>query len=122
MTSRECFNRTCLFERAERPVKWEILGFWGQTVARWRKEGLPENVDPGTYFDMDPRVYAPGTGFTAMPYYPAFTDELIKDEGSTRLVRGGDGIIKRERSDHPKLKHAPMGQVSRGFKERLGRD
>jgi len=28
-------------------------GYWPETIERWRKEGLPENVDPITYLGMD---------------------------------------------------------------------
>jgi hypothetical protein len=40
MNSRELFLKTLNFEKNVRTLKWEF-GFWGGTLQRWYKEGLP---------------------------------------------------------------------------------
>jgi len=40
---------------------------WGSTIERWQREGMPENVDFATYFDLD-RIA--GIGADNSPRYP----------------------------------------------------
>lgn len=104
MNARERFNGQMRFERVDRPVRWETLGFWGETVRRWREEGLPEDVNPEDYFAMDPRPYLPvNTGFTALPLDPPFEDEEIERNESHIVFRGRDGIVRRVRADRAEL-------------------
>lgn len=44
MTPRERFLATAAFEPLDRPFRMETIGFWPETLARWRGEGLPEEV------------------------------------------------------------------------------
>ena len=104
MNSRERFKRQMHFERVDRPVRWETLGFWGQTVERWRKEGLPEDVAPDEYFEMDPRVYFPiNSGFTRLPLDPLYEYEELERTESHVVFCGDDGIVRRVRADHAEL-------------------
>jgi len=104
MNARERFRRQMHFERVDRPVRWETLGFWGETVRRWRTEGLPEDVHPEQYFEMDPRSYFPiRSGFTQLPLDPAFEREEIERTASHVIYRGTDGILRRERADRAEL-------------------
>jgi uroporphyrinogen decarboxylase len=51
MTSRERFARMFAHREADRiPI---IDGPWGDTVARWRREGMPEDVSYVDYFGLD---------------------------------------------------------------------
>lgn len=45
MTPRERFLATVAFEPLDRPFRLETLGFWPETIARWRGEGMPPDVD-----------------------------------------------------------------------------
>lgn len=104
MTSRERFRRQMRFERVDHPVRWESWGFWGQTVARWRKEGLPADVNPETYFGLDPRVYLEvKSGMTALPYDPAFERQEIERTDNHVVYRNAQGILLKERTDHAEL-------------------
>jgi hypothetical protein len=40
MNSREKFLKTMAFDKKISPNKWEF-GYWGDTIERWHKEGLP---------------------------------------------------------------------------------
>ena len=43
-TTRELFTRIINFKDAPRTMKWEF-GYWGQTISRWYREGLPQKSD-----------------------------------------------------------------------------
>ncbi|MBI2505126.1 MAG: hypothetical protein HYW07_18055 [Candidatus Latescibacteria bacterium] len=78
MTSRERFQRMFDHREADRiPI---IDGPWADTVARWRREGLPEGVDWVDYFGVDRVV---GIGGDAGPRWPGRrleeTDEYVID-------------------------------------------
>jgi len=104
MNSRERFARQMRFQRADRPVRWETWGFWERTVARWRKEGLPEDVHPQEYFGLDPRVYLEvNSGFTTLPYDPPFEYEELERTEKHVVFRSREGIVQRQRADHPEL-------------------
>jgi hypothetical protein len=92
------------FERVDRPVRWETLGFWGHTIDRWHKEGLPEGVTPEEYFGMDPRPGLPvNSGFVQLPFDPVFEHEELERNERHFVYRGPDGIIRRERTDHSSM-------------------
>jgi hypothetical protein len=44
MTNRERFRAAMTFEPADRPCHVE-QGFWAETYARWKSEGLPAEVE-----------------------------------------------------------------------------
>jgi uroporphyrinogen decarboxylase len=44
MTSREIFLNVLNFEKISRNLKWDF-GYWGGTITRWQREGLPEDID-----------------------------------------------------------------------------
>jgi len=45
MNSREKFYNVMNFNKSTKTIKWEF-GFWGATINRWYKEGLPMNKYP----------------------------------------------------------------------------
>ncbi len=51
MTTRERFRR--IYEHKEADRVPMLGGPWGTTIARWRREGLPEDVDFADYFGLD---------------------------------------------------------------------
>jgi uroporphyrinogen decarboxylase len=78
MTSRERFQRMFDHREADRiPI---IDAPWADTVARWRREGLPEGADWVDYFGVDRVV---GIGVEVGPRWPARrleeTDEHVID-------------------------------------------
>ena len=104
MTPRERFLRQMRFERVDRPMRWETLGFWGQTIDRWRGEGLPEGVTPEDYLGMDVRPFFPiNSGFVQLPLDPPFEVEELEREERHFVYRGADGIVRRERTDHSSM-------------------
>jgi len=87
MTSRERFARIFDHKEADRiPI---IDGPWGTTIARWRKEGLPENVSFVDYFDLDHVV---GMGADNSP---RFESKTIKETDEYRIYTTGWGATRR---------------------------
>ncbi len=54
MTHRERFNRVMHFQPVDR-IPNEEFGYWGETLERWRSEGMPANADEELYFTLDIR-------------------------------------------------------------------
>ncbi|MBM3243191.1 hypothetical protein FJZ31_43580 [Candidatus Poribacteria bacterium] len=54
MTHRERFNRVMHFQEVDR-IPNEEFGYWGETLERWRSEGMPEGADEELYFGLDIR-------------------------------------------------------------------
>lgn len=76
------------------------VSFWPKTIERWRKEGLPENTDPITYFQMD-RItnfrYKSGFGFDEKVLeetddFKIFVDDFGKTVKAWRLDSPNYGI------------------------------
>ncbi len=44
MTHRERFNRVMHFQEVDR-IPNEEFGYWGETLERWRGEGMPADAD-----------------------------------------------------------------------------
>jgi hypothetical protein len=51
MTDRERWNRTMHFKSVDR-IPNEEFGYWGETLDRWHKEGLPDYVDSNYEADL----------------------------------------------------------------------
>ncbi len=84
MTPRERFLATVNFEPIDRPFRWEAIGYWDETLARWQKEGLPENVvdDINFYFFNDYDLHIPvylGADQHA-GFDPLFEEKIIKQD------------------------------------------
>lgn len=91
MTPRERFHRTFEFDSPDRVPYWELLGYWGDTIDRWREEGMPGDVHFDTFFGFDRREGLPvGLGFA-----PAFKAEVLRVEDGYEIVQGGDGVVYR---------------------------
>jgi len=78
-------------ERPEELCQFE-WGYWWETIARWRAEGMPADQEPWeaagiTYYDRVP---------VATRFYPGFTTEVLSETAETRTVRDWMGVIKEE--------------------------
>lgn len=94
---RERFLAITNFEKAA-PPHWDTLAFWGETVERWRNEGLPADADPYAYFGQEGMIRVPvDSGFCHIPLRPGFEHEILADEGESIVFRDAGGIVKRDR-------------------------
>ncbi len=104
MNARERFLKVCKFEPVDHPPYWDCLGFWGPTIERWRREGLPPDVPPEEHFGMDMwHMLRVDSGITHVPYRPPFEHKIIEEDERTVTYRDGCGITKRDRKDRPEL-------------------
>jgi hypothetical protein len=71
----------------------EEFGYWPETLARWRAEGLPDAVRDDTtadrYFGFDWREVVP----VAMGLFPPFPEEVLRRNGNRIVVRDANGAV-----------------------------
>ena len=91
MNARQRFHETMRFGSPDRVPYWEVIGFWGDTIERWQEEGLPPDVHIQAHFGFDRREGIPiNAGMM-----PAFKAELVSEDETSRVDRGGDGVLRR---------------------------
>jgi uroporphyrinogen decarboxylase len=83
------------------PFNLNYAWFMDETLERWRREGLPADADPREFFGLDQIAFTGGAPYSPIP---PFEEEVLSDEGETRLVRDHLGIIKRVWKDHESSK------------------
>ena len=71
------------------------FGPWPQTLARWHREGLPEDADWREIagFDGALRHKLPVNAF----WCPPFEEKVVEDEGETQVIVDVRGVTKRVR-------------------------
>ncbi len=99
LNNRERFLKIMSFERADRLPLIEVESYEGETLKRWRREGLPENDSVGNFLGMDRIEYVP-IDFNPLP---GFEGRLIKDEENYRTEINHMGITVRYRKDLPSI-------------------
>ncbi|MCL2741722.1 MAG: hypothetical protein FWE70_06385 [Oscillospiraceae bacterium] len=125
MTNRERIIKTALCEDTDRPPFISAFGPWGETVERWRAEGLGPDVgwDDGCGFDAGFRTVGLNLG-----YLPQFKPELIEDREHTQVVVDWQGIkceVRKGGSSIPRYIEYPIkcrGDWERVREERLDPD
>ena len=94
--NRERMIRTCLSLEVDRIPFWFMFGPWGETLERWHSEGL-EGYDWKAPFGFD-------AGFETLPvnlgYLPAFTREILSDDGKYQTVRDTNGVTFIQIKNH----------------------
>lgn len=99
MNPRERFRATCRFEPVDRPFRFETIGFWPETIQRWHREGLPEEVEvisAYVHFGMDLRMpFFIGGGYDA-GLRPAFEEEVVEETDEYRIQRTNCGNVIKE--------------------------
>lgn len=92
MTNRERMIRTCQCLPVDRLPLWFMFGPWGETLQRWRLEGL-QSTDWRAPFDFD-------AGFECLPVnlglFPKFTHEILQEDEKYQTIRGENGITWRQ--------------------------
>lgn len=91
MTSRERFVNWMHFKEVDRPPWWE-LWYWEETLDRWYKEGLPQDVHLIEYFGVDRRENV-GVNVSLCP---PFKEETLEENEDYRVYRDAQGVIKKE--------------------------
>jgi hypothetical protein len=87
-------NKTLRHEEADRVPISDF--FWGGFLKRWRKElGLPDDVTPHDYYDLDWIVTMPNMDPRIQPF------ETIKEDETEVVVRTGFLTTMRKKFDFP---------------------
>ncbi len=90
MTPRERFRRTLAFERCpDRLPLVEWAAWWDLTIARWKTEGLPPDVDWDqslAFFDLDPLVLIGAAG-GPVGELPAGVPRIVASEADYTALR-----------------------------------
>ncbi len=97
MTHRECFLKIMSGESAPWVPNYE-LGCWGQTVERWRREGLPverSRVGRMDMFEGEPLFALDRRGFARLDITmcPAFEYMLIAEDERYVTARHTNGVV-----------------------------
>jgi len=86
MTSRERIALALAHEPADRIAVHDSP--WATTVARWRREGLPENVPPEDYFHYELAFFDSDTSLQ-------FPSETVEETDEYTTVRNANGAMVR---------------------------
>ena len=98
MTSRERYLRALNHQEADRiPITDSP---WGETIARWKKEGLPENADLAEYFEWDRTAGYGGDWTLRLP------GEIIEETDQYIISRSGNGAITKNFKSGANVHHS----------------
>jgi len=100
MNNRERIIATVLGTPADRVPYFSCLGPWGETIDRWKAEGMTGTWDEGLDFDA---------GFQILPvnlgYCPGWEPETIEVRERTVIVRDAMGILQEQRKGGSTIPH-----------------
>ncbi|MBI4028516.1 MAG: hypothetical protein HY360_26250 [Verrucomicrobia bacterium] len=100
MTDRERFIRTMKFQPVDRPPL-HLVGPWPDTVARWRKEGLPPGADVHEYLGLKPFRAAYVGCDTGL--HPPFQTRVLREDDAFRISIDNYGRTVREFKEHTSM-------------------
>ncbi|MBN1669434.1 MAG: hypothetical protein JXR37_00265 [Kiritimatiellae bacterium] len=81
------------FEKPEELCQFE-WGYWPESVARWREEGMPGDT-PWDAVGITRYHRAP----VAVRIFPPFEEEVLSETATTRVIRDANGIVKEVSKD-----------------------
>ena len=64
--------------------------YWETTIARWRREGLPQDVSPEEYFGVDEIAHIAGDYTLQIP------ERVIQEDETSRTYWDSDGALRRD--------------------------
>ena len=80
MNNRDRFLRTLRYQDVDRrPI--HLVGPWSETLARWHREGLPEDADPHAFLGIADHEYPLANISPLAGLYPPFERKVLKEEG-----------------------------------------
>jgi len=86
MSSKERVRKILNFELPDRVGIWDA--YWPETLQRWQKEGLPEEIDPREYFEHD--IYHYRIDIT-----PGFQEKIIEEKDEWVIHQNRYGVIEK---------------------------
>jgi hypothetical protein len=94
MTERERFRETAHFGSPDRVPYWEVIGYWDETFARWRTEGMPADAEPGAFFGLDRGGWEKLDVDLGLD--PAFPVEVLDEGDGFTVEQGSNGVWSRK--------------------------
>jgi uroporphyrinogen decarboxylase len=91
VTSRERISKLLNHETPDRIGIYDH--YWWEAIERWRREGLPESVEPPDYFEMD----IAEIGFDSSFQFP---EKVIFEDQGFKVVQTSWGYTERTFKDH----------------------
>lgn len=98
-SDRERFLGALTFKSIDRVplIEWPIRG---STMREWIKQGYPEGVEPGDYFNLDPwGMYAP----VNLEMYPKFEEKILEQNHQYKIWQDNLGAVRKDfaRDENP---------------------
>jgi len=100
MTERERFLRTMRYQSVDKRPLY-CVSAWGDTVARWQREGLPSGVDVHAYLGVEPLQSINVTGTAGL--FPLFDTRTISEDATYRISLDSYGRTVRDFVDHTSM-------------------
>jgi len=104
MTGRERFLKIARGELKGElflPLNLNYSWFMEETLERWRREGMPPDADPLTFFGLDRIEFTGGGPYS---FVPPFEEVVLEDGDDTQIVRDRLGITQRVFKAHGQSK------------------
>ena len=91
MRNRQLFNAIMHYQSYDRMPVFHWTG-WGETLERWHKEGLPEDVSEHAFFDASPLCCPIPVD---LGLFPLFEEEVLEETDSWVMMRQNDGVTAK---------------------------
>ncbi len=103
-TARERFNRQMHFQPFDRTFHWEF-GYWDECFRDWpmfRDNAIRSNREAEVFLGFD-RL---GLWESNLWMNPPFAEEILSEQGGTRIIRNADGLLAEVPADgHDTIPH-----------------
>ena len=97
LNARERFVRIMTYQDVDRIPVMAIEPFEPSAIARWRKEGMPENCTPYEYFKLDRLQWTP----IDWSPQPEFETAVLYEDNEYVVKKESSGCTVRYRKEDP---------------------
>jgi uroporphyrinogen-III decarboxylase len=94
MNNRTRIINTVLFQKTDRPPFHFYFGPWGETIERWKLEGMDESLGWEAPFGFDPGFVHANVN---LGYSPSFEHKIMEERADTLIIRDYLGILQEVR-------------------------
>lgn len=101
MDSRKLFNAIMHYGDFDRMPVFHWTG-WGETVERWKQEGLPEDADQHAFFNASPLMQVIPVN---LDLFPLFEEEVLEETENWVVMRQNDGVIAKRFKNRSSIPH-----------------
>ena len=116
MNARERLDAVMRFETPDRPYFFPTIGFWAETIERWRGEGLPKyyfhEAFAFPHFDFDFWIPFPLGDHENPNFFPPMFPKVLSKEGPYEIYRDHAGKTYKRFTDGsssiPQFLEAPV--------------